>query len=340
MAEQIVGLDNSIFAGRLRNFQTREPAYKKRPVMVAPRQITDITDGLRPKGFVLANDPNHQDLKALVVKSTQYNTQDNIAKEPKQRDKAHVQYRPRTFEPPVTAKRSRSKVLKRSLVAKKFSKQKKGFNLKLQLLPAMAGVLFVIGLGVSIWTLKTNRQTTAQVQAISQGVNNAQQGPDESQDNTPLSAYQVAPDMPRFIRISKIGVEARVKPVGVKKNNQLDSPANIHDTGWYNGSSKPGEAGAALIDAHVSGPTKPGVFKNLKQLQFGDVIEIEKGNGQKVRFAVASTKLFDTKTADMASMMLSADPNKPGLNLMTCAGQFDAKTNSYPQRLAVYATKL
>lgn len=338
MAEQTIGLDNPIFAGRLRNFQTRKPAYKKRPVVVAPRQIIDVTDGLRPKCFASANDP-----KLIATKD---DTQDNPAKlpkEPKQHDKAPtkpVQYRPRTFEPPVTAKRSRSKVLRRSIVSKKSSKQKKSFNIKLQLMPAMAVVLFIVGLGVSLWTLKTNRQTTSQVQAMAQSANNGQQGPDESEDTTPLSAYQVAPDMPRFIRISKIGVEARVKPVGVKKNNQLDSPANIHDTGWYNASSKPGEAGAALIDAHVSGPTKPGVFKNLKQLQAGDIIEIEKGNGQKLRFAVASIKLFDTKSADMASMMLSADPTKPGLNLMTCAGQFDAKTNSYPQRLAVYATKL
>lgn len=51
-------------------------------------------------------------------------------------------------------------------------------------------------------------------------------------------------------------------------------------------------------------------------------------------------KIFDTKSVDMASMMLSADSKRPGLNLMTCAGQFDAKTNSYPQRLAVYATQI
>ncbi len=341
--QKFVGLDSPLFAGRLRGYEVRETAYHSRQTSKKPGEmITDVADPLRPKAFA-------RPVEDLVIQKQLEATEPTPTveiKQPQASLEAELPYkviepvRPKNFAPPVVPRRKRSAVLRRSLAKKPVQKRAKlSFNLKSRMLTAMAVVLFLLGTTVSIITFKTNKQTTAQVQAMGQQSQRTE-GPDEEEDTSPLSAYQVAPAMPRFIRIAKIGVQARVKPIGVKKNNELEAPRSIFDTGWYNASSKPGEAGAALIDAHVSGPTKPGVFKNLKQVNQGDLIEIERGDGQKLTFKVVKTAVFDAKSADMASMLLSADPTKPGLNLMTCTGQFDAKTNSYPQRLAVYAVRV
>ena len=110
-----------------------------------------------------------------------------------------------------------------------------------------------------------------------------------------VQEHQVAPDEPRYITIERISInQARVVGIGVSgPNNQLGDPTNIHDVGWYNASAKPGQATekrpAGLYDGHNNtGIYYRGVFYKLGDLQSGDIITVERGDGQKFNYQVTS----------------------------------------------------
>jgi len=203
-------------------------------------------------------------------------------------------------------------------------------------LVSMACLVFLVGMGVAFIGLKTNKEVGAQVQGAS---TDGSSGPEE---NVPaLGDYVVAPHLPRYISINKLGVKGRVMKVGVDAKGQLAAPANVNDAGWYENSALPGDAGGAmLVDGHAYGPTKPGIFDNLERLMPGDQIQIERGDGQIFNFSVVKTQSFENGQVDMASALVSADTSKLGLNLITCSGEYNAATGDYAQRHLVYAVAM
>lgn len=206
-------------------------------------------------------------------------------------------------------------------------------------LVVMAVILFISGLGVAVWQIRINKQVEAQVSKSSQQDDSST--PDEVEpDPNSLQSYKVPAAQPRFISVPSLSVFARVRKVGIDSKSQLVAPGNIYDAGWYEDSSKPGDdGGAILIDGHVQGPTKPGIFSNLKLLKTGDTINLESGAGEKYNFKVVKTQTYKTSDVDMAAALVPAVPGKLGLNLITCAGKFDSVANDYKQRLIIFAIK-
>ncbi|MDR2524116.1 MAG: class F sortase [Candidatus Nomurabacteria bacterium] len=157
------------------------------------------------------------------------------------------------------------------------------------------------------------------------------------------SAWEVAPDRPRYMSIPKIGINsARVVALGlVGSENRLDDPNNIYDVGWYMDSAGPGAvtAGkpAALYDGHNTGVNARGVFWRLGELAVGDEINIERGDGQTFRYAIAERSEPPLEQVDMSIMMKSADANIEGLNIITCAGEWTADKNTFSHRLLIRA---
>lgn len=210
-------------------------------------------------------------------------------------------------------------------------------------LMGMAGLLFLLGIGVSLHSLRTNRQATAQVAVLAKTTSGASDN--EVPDETPLppdatKTYRVAADLPRLLRIPKIHVEARVKRLGTKANNELKAPASVYDVGWYEGSSKPGENGTVLLDGHVSGPNNRGVFYSLNTLKTNDKLSIERGDGKVLTYIVVKSEIYARDKVDMAAALTSAVPGKSGLNIITCSGKYDARTNNYDERLVVFAVQI
>lgn len=209
-------------------------------------------------------------------------------------------------------------------------------------LPAMATVIFFVGCGVAIQGVLTNRHVKAQVEEISNSASGYDASgqsdiPDETKPDESSGPYVVAADLPKYIRVNKIDIFARILRVGVKPNNELVAPNNIHNVGWYDGSAKPGSNGTALLDAHVHGPTMPGAFYNIHKLTEGDTIEIEMGDGRKFNYTVVSSETKPSQEVDMSKAMKSIVKGKNGLNLITCGGQYNRDTNSYEERVVVYA---
>lgn len=204
----------------------------------------------------------------------------------------------------------------------------------------LAGVLFVTGMFVSLTALRTNHSITSQVSALSKSVddgisNGVPSETDPPKDN--ILNFHVAANLPRVIRIPSIGVEARILRMGVDNNDQLKAPGSIFDSGWYDGSSKPGEPGAMLIDGHVSGPTKKGVFYNIHNLKVGAEIQIERGDGKIYNYKVVKQQTYSASDVDMSAALTPVSKGVNGLNLITCSGKYDSKSKEYLQRTIVFA---
>jgi LPXTG-site transpeptidase (sortase) family protein len=153
------------------------------------------------------------------------------------------------------------------------------------------------------------------------------------------SEYTVSPDRPRRITLPTIGVEGFVQQVGVDKNGSVDVPTNINLAGWFTNSSKPGDAGVSLIDGHVSGKFHPGIFKNLESLKVGDRYEVEFGDLSRRQFEVVSVQSYSVN--DVTKHMLEHSPEiKKQLNLITCSGRFDNKTQQYGSRTLVVSKSI
>jgi sortase (surface protein transpeptidase) len=166
------------------------------------------------------------------------------------------------------------------------------------------------------------------------------QPPSEKQPSKDqLKQYKVPANQPRLISIERIGVRAMVQRVSNTKANAIAAPSNIYYAGWYTQAAIPGQKGLSVIDGHVSGVYKPGVFKRLGELRRNDIIVIEYGNHRIKRFKVV--ELLRVPESQAGATVLSAEPSLGSqLNLITCAGSFNNRTGQYSDRLIVVSSLL
>jgi sortase (surface protein transpeptidase) len=211
-------------------------------------------------------------------------------------------------------------------------------------LTGMAVVVFVLGLMVSFQSAQTNHKNAAKVSALSKSTDQGNGGGSVPSTAKPSGSavrnYTVAPDLPRYIKIPKLGVNARVMQAGVKSDGSLGTPGNVYDAAWYTGSSKPGQPGAMLIDGHVSSWTTRGVFYGLKRLVAGDIIQVQRGDGQVFAYKVVKTQTYPDNNVDMQAAVRPITPGKPGLNLITCTGRVKPGTSEFNQRIIVFAEQI
>ena len=153
-----------------------------------------------------------------------------------------------------------------------------------------------------------------------------------------VQAYRVAAERPRYLTIDRIGVAARVLPVGLEQNGRIAAPTGIWDVGWYQGSVLPGEPGVSFIDGHITGPSLPAVFRDLGALGADDQVVIERGDGVHLVYRVREVRQQPFGDIDMQQLLTTQIDRRPTLVLMTCAGNFDAATYHYDQRIVVIAT--
>lgn len=150
-----------------------------------------------------------------------------------------------------------------------------------------------------------------------------------------INEYTVAPDRPRYLSIEKLGVKnARILPMGVNIKGELDTPRNIFDVGWYEASGKPGQGGTLMIDGHNGGPHVHGVFKNLPDLASGDIIKIERGDGEVFKYKVVENMTVDLAEADkyMATAAASPELGIESVTLITCTGEWSQAQGTYLSR--------
>lgn len=158
---------------------------------------------------------------------------------------------------------------------------------------------------------------------------------EEEPSENEIKEYTVAPDRPRYLSIDKLKInKSRVLPMGINAKGELDTPWNIFDVGWYEASGKPGAGGTLIIDGHNGGPHVLGVFKNTPSLTNGDIIVIERGDGEIFRYAVAENKEVSLSEADayMGVAARSPEPGRESVTLISCTGEWSQQQGTYLSR--------
>ena len=209
------------------------------------------------------------------------------------------------------------------------------------LIVAATGLL-IIGLSISFHDWHANKTANRQAAKLVYNANhNISHAVPATTPTIPsaFASYTVAADLPRYIYIPKLSVQAIIRPLGLTAAGQLATPNNVYDTGWYTKSSQPGQPGAAVIDGHVSSWTTNGVFYGLKTLQAGDAIQIERGDGTKLSYLVVKKQVYGYQQVDMSAVLSPVEAGKPGLNLITCTGDVIKGTNDFTERVVIFAVE-
>jgi LPXTG-site transpeptidase (sortase) family protein len=333
MSQARLTLDNEIFDGTLR-YKQRSVAYVPRPVQKATIQdVVRVRTRGGPRVSTVSKDvpkpaPSHPDTHVFMdVKPTAHTHR-------RQHAKHHAAQRAATIQPRPTAQKHRRPIR----LVYIFRRQ--------SLMYAGAVLVFALGLYVSFSGLYANKRVAVQVQTLQkQAVKGAATGSTdetvppstEKPSAAAVRGYAVSPLNPRYIDIPKLKVHSRVLAMTVDRKNELQAPYGIYDAGWYNASSHPGENGAMLIDGHSGIGSTHGIFHDLTKLVAGDPITIKRGDGQVFTYKVVDVKVQDVGAVDMGNLLVSADTAKPGLNLITCAGDQIPGTFSLKQRVVVRA---
>jgi len=154
-----------------------------------------------------------------------------------------------------------------------------------------------------------------------------------------VANYTVPPTNPRYISISAIGISnVPVLKLGLQKSGAISTPDNIYETGWYDGSSLPGQPGAMFIYGHVSSWSANGIFYNLKKLVKGDKVVVTRGDNKTYVYQVVSTLIYPYNQVNMTQVLSPVQAGTPGLNLMTCTGQVIKGTSEFNERLVVFTS--
>jgi hypothetical protein len=146
-------------------------------------------------------------------------------------------------------------------------------------------------------------------------------------------ALQVA--APVALIIPAIGVQTRLIRLGQTAGGTLQVPATTAVAGWYTGSPRPGELGAAVIAGHVDSLLGPGVFFRLRLLRPHDLILVRRADHSLAAFRVLAVRQSLKSHFPTAAVYGPAPVAE--LRLVTCGGTFDYATGHYLSNVIVFA---
>ncbi|WP_226683116.1 class F sortase [Sutcliffiella horikoshii] len=139
--------------------------------------------------------------------------------------------------------------------------------------------------------------------------------------------------IPTRLTIPAINVDASVKPYGLDESGAMAVPEDGETVAWFEPGTKPGAKGNAVLAAHVDDYTGPAIFFYLKDLEIGDEVIVEDGD-QTLTFVVTGKEAYPYDQAPIRTIF--GPTNNQQLNLITCTGLYDRKTNNHQERLVIY----
>lgn len=140
---------------------------------------------------------------------------------------------------------------------------------------------------------------------------------------------------PARVEVPAIGVDAELIEVGLQPDGAMEVP-DFGLAGWYGNGPTPGEAGPAVIVAHVDSRRGPDVFHRLRELEPGDEIRVHGADGQTLAWTMDTSELVDKNL--LPTDRIWTDTEQPVLRLITCGGEFDPADRSYRSNVIVYAS--
>ncbi|MDT0378331.1 class F sortase [Streptomyces sp. DSM 42041] len=143
------------------------------------------------------------------------------------------------------------------------------------------------------------------------------------------------PAEPTGIRIDRVGLAARVEPVGVLENGTVEVPTSPDSAGWYRFGVAPGEVrGSAVLVGHVDHATgELGEFAALYDVRAGDEVSIRRDGAEPARYRITAREVVDQERLPSG---LFRREGLPVLTLITCAPPYD-EGSGYRNNLVVTA---
>lgn len=149
---------------------------------------------------------------------------------------------------------------------------------------------------------------------------------------------QVSVELPARLKITEIGVDSAIIPVGLTSDGAMDVPSGPNEVVWFNLGSRPGENGSAVIAGHYGWKNNiPAVFDNLHKLSKSDRISIEDEKGLIITFIVREIRTYGKD--EIVPDVFGSSDGKAHLNLITCAGAWNKAEKIRSERLVVFTDK-
>lgn len=142
---------------------------------------------------------------------------------------------------------------------------------------------------------------------------------------------------PVSIAIPRLGVVDDIVPVHVQEDGAMEVPP-VDRTGWWADSPRPGEAGAALVLAHVNWQGQRGAFAQLHELQIGDVLTVVDTTGTARTFRIVERRTFKKTEFAAHHDILFRHGTTADLVAVTCGGRLVG--HSYDSNVVVRATQV
>lgn len=145
-------------------------------------------------------------------------------------------------------------------------------------------------------------------------------------------------DQPTMLFIDRMSLTTQITPVG-GNDKTLETPSELGNIGWFEGSDKPGSGHAIVLTGRVSGGGMPGALQRINMLGVGDNIQVRTKDGQTYNYKVYKTKNYDIDNLIMKEITNSVIPSREGLNIVTFTDKYDVRVQRFEQRLVVFAVK-
>jgi sortase (surface protein transpeptidase) len=142
--------------------------------------------------------------------------------------------------------------------------------------------------------------------------------------------------LPQRLTIPRLRIDTTVEQVGLTQDGAMDVPKSYDTVGWYNLGVRPGQPGNAVMAGHLDSKTGPAIFWRLKELRPGDEITVVSDDGLERRFIVQRLENYRYDQAPLERIFGTS--SEFALNLITCGGSFDRRSQNYDQRLVVFTT--
>ena len=138
---------------------------------------------------------------------------------------------------------------------------------------------------------------------------------------------------PKWIEVPAIGVSAKVVPVGLLRNGEMEIP-HSGDVGWYRLGPVPGDPGPVVMVGHLDTHRDPAVFYHLKELRPGDEIRVYGDDGDMATFEV--DMIEQVLKAELPTERIWDYTPEAVIRLVTCGGEWDRYNYHYLSNVIAY----
>lgn len=160
--------------------------------------------------------------------------------------------------------------------------------------------------------------------------------PSPSADPTPTTV-ELSESAPVKVRIPSIGVDAGTVSLGLD-GNELETPSDPDEVGWFTGAHTPGAPGRAVLAGHLTWNGRHTVFARLPELTAGAVVEVDREDGTTAKFEITKVSTFAKDVFPTAEVYASTD--EPSLVLITCGGEYSQSDHYYDSNVIAFASAL